>query len=64
MRLCRSNMDNIREKAEDGKMYFVHGSGLIAVPYGRLNDVPMLKAEFHQEEVRKAMLAARARKLA
>ncbi len=57
-------MDNIREKAEDGKMYFVHGSGLIAVPYGRLNDVPMLKVEFHEEEVRKAMLAARARKLA
>ncbi len=57
-------MDNIREKAEEGKTCFVYGSGLMAVPYGRINEIRKLKAEFHEDEVRKAFVAALARKLA
>jgi hypothetical protein len=46
------------------KTYYVYGSGLIAVPGARLNEVPRLRLEFHSEEVRKVMMAARTRKIA
>lgn len=45
-------------------MYYVFGSGLMAVPSGRLNEIPRMKAEFHAEEVKLAMTAARTRKVA
>ncbi len=57
-------MNKITQIAEEGKSYWVFGSGLMAVPYSRLNDVAGLKAEFHASEVSWAMAAARARKLA
>jgi hypothetical protein len=47
-----------------GKTYFVYGSGLMAVPFSRVNDVPRLKSEFHASEVSWALMAARTRKLA
>lgn len=47
-----------------GKSYYVYGSGLMAVPFSRVNDIPRLKAEFHANEVSWAMTAARTRKLA
>jgi hypothetical protein len=47
-----------------GRTYYVYGSGLMAVPFSRMNDVSRLKAEFHSSEVSWAMMAARTRKLA
>ncbi len=57
-------MNDTCQRAEEGKTYFVYGSGLMAVPYWKLNEIPKLKAEFHEKEVSKAVMAARARKLA
>ncbi len=57
-------MNKITQDAEEGKSYWVFGSGLMAVPYSRLNDIAGVKAEFHASEVSWAMAAARARKLA
>ena len=51
-------------KTEERKTYFVYGSGLIAVPYHRMNEIPRLKAQFHSDEVSWAMTAARTRKIA
>ncbi len=56
-------MNNICQQTE-GKTYFVYGSGLVAVPYGRLNEIPKLRNEFHANEVSMAVMAARARKIA
>ena len=47
-----------------GKTYYVYGSGLMAVPFSRVNDIPRLKSEFHASEVSWAMSAARTRKIA
>jgi hypothetical protein len=47
-----------------GATSYVYGSGLMAVPYSRINDIPRLKSEFHASEVSWAMAAARTRKLA
>jgi hypothetical protein len=58
-----SEMNN-RHVTEVGKAYLVYGSGLMAVPYGRLNEIPKMKTEFHASEVSWAMMAARTRKLA
>ena len=44
--------------------YYVYGSGLIAIPRNRVNDVPELKSESHAAEAKRAMLFAWARKLA
>ncbi len=57
-------MNNACRQMEAGKTYFVYGSGLMAVPYGRLNEIPKLRSEFHANEVGMAMMAARARNLA
>lgn len=57
-------MENTCQEVETGRTYFVYGSGLMAVPYGRLNEIPKLRSEFHANEVSMAMMAARARKLA
>jgi len=45
------------------KTYYMYGSGLIAVPRGRINEFPRVKLEFHTEEVRKGMMLAWARKM-
>ncbi len=57
-------MENVCEKTDEARTYFVYGSGLMPVPYWRLNEVPRLRAEFHADEVSRAMVAARARFLA
>jgi hypothetical protein len=48
---------------EGRQTYYVYGSGLVAVPYHRMNDVPEMKLEFHARESRNALLLAWARKL-
>ena len=57
-------MSETCHEIDEGKTYFVYGSGLMAVPYHRLNDIPRMKAQFHADEVAWAMNAARTRKLA
>ncbi len=57
-------MDNTCRQTEVGKTYFVYGSGLMAVPYGRVNEIPKLRNEFHMNEVSMAFMAARARMIA
>lgn len=47
-----------------GRTYYVPGSGLMAVPYHRINDILRLKSEFHASEVSWAMMVARTRKIA
>ena len=47
-----------------GRTYYVYGSGLMAVPFSRVNDIPRLKSEFHASEVSWARTAARLRKIA
>jgi len=48
----------------EAQTYYVYGSGLIAIPRNRVNDVPELKSESHAAEAKRAMLFAWARKLA
>jgi len=55
-------MENISEKVE-GRTYYVHGSGLIPVPPGRIHEIAMLRSESHAEEAKRAILLARFRKL-
>ena len=57
-------MSETSNPPQDGKTYYVYGSGLIAVPYSRMNEIPRLRLEYHSEEVRKAMMAAMTRKFA
>jgi len=57
-------MNQTSHKTEVGKSYLVYGSGLMAVPYGRLNEIPRIKAEFHENEVAWAKKAALTRKIA
>ena len=53
-----------KSRTDEHKAYFVYGSGLIAIPTGRLNEVPRMKAAFHANEVSWAMVVARTRKVA
>lgn len=46
------------------KTYYVYGSGLIAIPHTRINEVSLLKSEYHAEESRKAFMLAQARRIA
>ncbi len=55
-------MKNITKQKEAVTIYLVQGSGLMAVPSGRINEIPRLKQEFHAGEVAFALAAARARK--
>lgn len=57
-------MSKTSRPPQDSRTYYVYGSGLIAVPYARMNEVPRLRLEYHSEEVRKAMMAAQTRKIA
>ncbi len=64
MHVWLSKMSEITIVNEGRKTYYVYGSGLMAVPYHRINEIPRLKAEFHASEVNFALTAARARKIA
>jgi hypothetical protein len=44
--------------------YYVEGSGLIAIPHHRVNDIQRLRHEYHESEARRAMMLAWSRKLA
>ncbi|MDA4120853.1 MAG: hypothetical protein OK404_00420 [Thaumarchaeota archaeon] len=44
------------------KTYYVFGSGLLAIPEERTNEIHKLKREFHEEEARRAILIALARR--
>ena len=57
-------MSETHKATERGRSYYVYGSGLMAVPYHRLNDIPRLKSEFHAAEVSWAIMAAQTRKVA
>jgi hypothetical protein len=50
-----------RRKTTAEQEYYVHGSGLIPIPIGRLNEVPKVIQEFHELEVVKMRLAGIAR---
>ena len=63
MCVCLTKMKESIDSAEGPKTYYLHGSGLIAVPCDRVNEFPRLKLEFHAEEVRMAMIQASSRKL-
>ncbi len=57
-------MSEICDRETRLETYYVHGSGLMAVPYHRLNEIPELKLEFHANESRRAVLMASVRKVA
>jgi hypothetical protein len=64
MRVWVVKMNETYHPLKDSKTYYVYGSGLIAIPSSRMNEVSRMKLEYHSEEVRKAMMAARTRKIA
>ena len=49
-------------KAEQ-KQYYVHGSGLVPIPAGRLNEIPKVIQEFHELEAARARLAGTVRRV-
>jgi hypothetical protein len=38
------------------KYYYVQGSGLIRIPIGRLNEIPKVIREFHEQEAARMRL--------
>ena len=42
--------------------YYVHGSGLIRIPIGRMNEIPKVIQEFHEQEAAITRLATIARR--
>jgi hypothetical protein len=44
------------EMAQD-QDYYAHGSGLIQIPIGRLNEIPKVTQEFHEYETAMMRLA-------
>jgi len=50
-----------RRKTRMEQEYYVHGSGLIRIPIGRLNEVPKVIQEFHEREAAKMRLSGVAR---
>ena len=56
-------MEDTNEIQNGQRMFYVYGSGLIAVPSAELNEVPRLRSEFHSREVKKAFMFARVRYL-
>ena len=55
-------MSEINAKARGRVVYYVHGSGLMGIPFYKLNEIPRMRIEFHANEAKRAMLAAWARK--
>ncbi|MDE1857579.1 MAG: hypothetical protein KGI26_00730 [Thaumarchaeota archaeon] len=55
-------MSEISAKVRGRTVYYVYGSGLMGIPYHTMNEVPRMRAEFHANEAKRAMLAAWARK--
>lgn len=57
-------MNNTCAIEQERRTFFVYGSGLIGLPYHRLNDVAEAKADFHAAEAKRAMMIASAWKVA
>ena len=51
-----------RRKATVEEKYYVHGSGLVRIPMGRVNEIPKVIHEFHEREAARARLVATARR--
>jgi len=51
-----------RPKATSERMFYVHGSGLIRIPIGRVNEVPKVIQEFHEDEAARVRIEAVARR--
>jgi hypothetical protein len=43
------------------KTYYVYGSGLLAVPSSRINEIPRLRSEYHSAEAKVAWALVRSR---
>jgi len=56
-------MEYKREKTGLSKVYYVPGSGLIPIPVEQMGEVPELRNEYHEQEVRNAVLFARCRRM-
>jgi len=42
--------------------FYVHGSGLVRIPTGRLNEIPKVISEFHEAEASRTRLEATMRR--
>ena len=50
-----------RHQMADEQAFYVHGSGLIRIPIGRLNEIPRVIREFHEYHAAMMKLAISAR---
>ena len=39
-----------KKKAPEEEEYYVHGSGLVRIPIGRVHEIPKVVQEFHMRE--------------
>jgi hypothetical protein len=62
MEVWVSKMSVERTKPKERKIYYVYGSGLVAIPEERTNEIHKLRREFHEEEARRARFIALARR--
>ena len=51
-----------KQKATVKEKYYVHGSGLIPIPMGQLNEIPKVIQEFHDVEAARVILAGTVRR--
>jgi len=51
-----------KQKATTEEKYYVHGSGLVRIPNGRVHEIPKVIQEFHEREAARARLMATARR--
>ena len=51
-----------KQNARVEEKYYVHGSGLVRIPMGRMNEIPKVIQEFHDQEAARVRLAATARR--
>ena len=54
---------NKQDERRRKNVYYVAGSGLFPVPADRMNEIEMLKREYHQRAADLAILAARLRRV-
>jgi len=45
-----------RHETASEQDYYVHGSGLVRIPVGRLNEIPRVIQEFHEREAARVRL--------
>jgi hypothetical protein len=55
-------IEKLFKRDEMAQDYYVHGSGLIRIPIGRLNEIPRVIQEFHEYEAAIMRLAISARR--